>query len=286
MIVEFEDGVQIKSCWDSFQKGSIRHPNKHYHDKKFKDLTGEVFGKLLVLHIADYKNGEVYWTCQCLCDKHTILDVMGDSLRSGHTKSCGCLIKENNAARKGKRGKRLKENQYDLSNEYGIGYCVNTNNPFYFDKEDYDLIKQYTWSEKNNYVVTFYINKNIAMHRLVLNVNDPTIEVDHIGHNTMDNRKSKLRISNQCGNHQNLRLAKNNKSGVTGVCWESESNKWHSYIWHDGKTEHLGRFELLDDAIKARKDAENKYFGEYSYDNSMKIYQEGGTNELQKSNIS
>lgn len=37
---------------------------------------------------------------------------------------------------------------------------------------------------------------------------------------------------------------------------------------------YLGRFENFDDAVNARKEAENKYFGEYSYDNSQKLYKQ------------
>ena len=57
--------------------------------------------------------------------------VGGDNLKSGSTKSCGCLAKEI-------RSKiHKKYNQYDLSGEYGIGWTSNTNEEFYFDLEDF-----------------------------------------------------------------------------------------------------------------------------------------------------
>ena len=46
--------------------------------------------------------------------------------------------------------------------------------------------------------------------------------------------------------------------------------KWIANIRIDGKTKYLGCYEDKEDAIKARKEAEDKYYGEYSYDNSMK----------------
>ncbi len=57
------------------------------------DLTGQKFGRLTVLkeHGKD-KYGAIEWLCQCDCGKQTI--VTGNRLRSGHTKSCGCLNKE------------------------------------------------------------------------------------------------------------------------------------------------------------------------------------------------
>ncbi len=45
---------------------------------------------------------------------------------------------------------------------------------------------------------------------------------------------------------------------------------WRARIFINGKGIHLGRFTNFDEAVKARKRAEEKYFGEYSYDNSMK----------------
>lgn len=52
---------------------------------------------------------------------------------------------------------------------------------------------------------------------------------------------------------------KNNKSGVKGVCREPRTNKWRAYITVDKKTIDLGTFADKEDAIKARKEAEEKY---------------------------
>lgn len=60
------------------------------------DITGQRFGKLLVLHKIDYRNtpdkSEAMWYCQCDCGNTT--SVRGTSLREGATKSCGCLQRE------------------------------------------------------------------------------------------------------------------------------------------------------------------------------------------------
>lgn len=56
---------------------------------KIKDLTNERFGNLVVLYdTKERKNRQVVWHCICDCGKET--DVVGQALRSGHTKSCGC----------------------------------------------------------------------------------------------------------------------------------------------------------------------------------------------------
>ena len=65
---------------------------------KFKDLTGQRFGKLMVVSRADdyiKPNGNkiVQWRCVCDCGNEVV--VRGEYLRSGNTKSCGCLTSEN-----------------------------------------------------------------------------------------------------------------------------------------------------------------------------------------------
>jgi hypothetical protein len=58
----------------------------------YKDETGNRYGKLLVLEKMPQKKGgypPTSWRCRCDCGKETV--VCGTSLRSGNTKSCGCL---------------------------------------------------------------------------------------------------------------------------------------------------------------------------------------------------
>jgi hypothetical protein len=63
----------------------------------------------------------------------------------------------------------------------------------------------------------------------------------------------------------------NNTSGVTGVGWNKDSQKWCAYICKNYEQIHLGYFDNFDDAVRARKDAEEKYFGEYAYDYSQNM---------------
>lgn len=57
---------------------------------RFKDLTGNRYGKLTVVKRV-YKDGErkTHWLCKCDCGNETV--VSSDNLKNGHTKSCGCL---------------------------------------------------------------------------------------------------------------------------------------------------------------------------------------------------
>lgn len=210
------------------------------------------------------KNGKVRWLCECSCGNPKHVLVEGTSLRDGTTKSCGCLMRENLT----KRNKDGHENTYDLSGEYGIGYTAK-GEEFWFDIEDYDKIKDYTWHySKEGYVNTV---KGYRLHRLVLGIEDPKIHVDHKTHppktnHKVDNRKSNLRIVNQSQNTINSSLRFDNTSGYTGVYYHKKYNKWVAKISINKKAVELGYFTNKEDAIEARKDAEIKYYGEYRYD--------------------
>ncbi len=67
---------------------------------KFKmiDLTGNWYGRLIALKpVGKNKHDNYLWICICKCGKtHT---ASSNSLRRNHTKSCGCILREQNAAR-------------------------------------------------------------------------------------------------------------------------------------------------------------------------------------------
>lgn len=240
------------------------------------DLTGKVFDRLTVIkraedHIRSNGRHVVQWLCKCNCENKTEIIVTGDSLKGGKTRSCGCIQKE--------FAKTLKEinkksNVFDLTNkEYGIGY-TSKGEPFYFDTEDYNKIKDFCWFiDSNGYVVARIRNtqKYAKLHRVILDCKG-NAQIDHIhGKNTRnDNRKSNLRICTRSQNGMNRGLLPNNTSGVTGVTWHKRKNKWTAQITINHKQISLGAFINFDDAVKARKQAEEKYFGEWSYDNSVK----------------
>jgi len=81
-----------------------------------KDLTGQRFGKLIVLNRADNnKYNQTMWNCICDCGNQTV--IRGYSLTTGNTTSCGCKIKETLSKRNKELGKikRIKE----IGNRYG-----------------------------------------------------------------------------------------------------------------------------------------------------------------------
>lgn len=164
-------------------------------------------------------------------------------------------------------------NHYDLTGEYGVGY-TNKGEEFYFDLEDYDKIKDYCWHlDKDGYLRT-NINLDdgkrtmILMHSLIMNtIGQQNIMPDHInGKETRhDNRKSNLRIATKSQNNINQPIRKDNTSGVKGVDWDKEDQKWKVRIQVNHKRVLVGRYSSFEDAIQARKEAEAKYHGEWAY---------------------
>lgn len=217
----------------------------------------------VVKRVEDYISPKGYrdarWLCHCDCGNEVV--VRRSDLTNNRTLSCGCYGKE--VRYKSKK----RYNTYDLSGEYGIGYTSNSKE-FYFDLEDYDLIKDYCWHINEQGYVVSTVN---LFHRIVMGSPDICFEIDHKhGESTRnDNRKYNLRITTKSQNMMNVGLRINNKSGVTGVIWHKRSGKWRAYIRVNGKQIELGLYDRFEDAVRARKQAEEKYFGEFSYDNSQ-----------------
>ena len=93
--------------------------------------------------------------------------------------------------------------------------------------------------------------------------------IDHRNNKKFDNRKFNIRKATVSQNTMNRAVRKDNVNGGTGGYWNKQKDKWVAKIVLNGKQIHLGSFNDFEDAVKARKEAENKYFGEFSYDNSQ-----------------
>lgn len=234
-------------------------------ESKLIDMTGWVMkehgvpdSRLTVIRRSERQTGkDAIWLCECECGNTTV--VSGGHLKDGHTKSCGCLSKEitHNTFK--------KYNCYDVSGKFGIGWTSNTDREFYFDLEDYDVIKEYCWMESIGVntgfhrLVTHKDNKIVSMHQLL-----GFARYDHINRSEFDNRKENLR---QCTHQENIRnssLSKNNTSGFTGVYWDKRSEKWFASIMIDGKNKYLGCSTDKNKVIYLRLQAEAKYFKEFS----------------------
>lgn len=105
--------------------------------------------------------------------------------------------------------------------------------------------------------------KTFKLHRIIMDA-PANMDVDHINHNQLDNRKANLRICTHAENGRNLKTKKNNTSGTPGVIWDKSRQKWAARIKVNYKELYLGRFNLKSEAVNERKKAETKYFKEFA----------------------
>jgi hypothetical protein len=104
--------------------------------------------------------------------------------------------------------------------------------------------------------------KYLQLHRYIMQVDSPEETVDHINHDTTDNRKANLRVLPTVLNTKNRNgKNKNNKSGYRNVSWNG--NQWIVQLQVDGKNTCLGKFDDVHEAGKFASEMRIKYYGEY-----------------------
>jgi hypothetical protein len=109
--------------------------------------------------------------------------------------------------------------------------------------------------------------KRYLVHRVcwaIFNDRWPSDQIDHINGIKTDNRIANLREALNRQNGKNLKISSRNTSGVSGVYFDNWASRWRAVIKVDGQAHNLGRWHDKEDAVKARKEAEIKYFGEWA----------------------
>ena len=122
---------------------------------KVKDMTGMTFGRLKVIERADNdKNGNAFWKCKCECG--AIVIVNGNSMRRGHTKSCGCLHKDKLIEINTKHGK-CNERIYSIWAAM-ISRCTNEKNAYYINYGGKGIKVCDEWKDSSKFIEWAYNN--------------------------------------------------------------------------------------------------------------------------------
>ena len=146
------------------------------------------------------------------------------------------------------------------------------------DKDDYKWLVKWKWSvlhanTPRPYAVRMHEKDGkkgqLLMHRQILNTPDG-YDTDHIDGDTLNNRRSNLRIATRVQNNGNARLNKRNTSGYRGVSYDKTRMKWAAYIWKNNRKYFLGRFSTSEEAAIAWNNAALEYFGEFAKLNEVK----------------
>lgn len=106
----------------------------------------------------------------------------------------------------------------------------------------------------------------ILMHRVILGLDgsDEIEEGDHRDGNRLNNRRGNLRQGPHANNQMNRGMAQNNTSGCAGVSFHKRRQRYQVRIGVGGKEMYLGYADTLAAAEAIRKEAEQRYYGDWA----------------------
>jgi hypothetical protein len=138
------------------------------------------------------------------------------------------------------------------------------------DDDDYEWLSRWRWNRwerrGNQYALCCSGHQRLPMHRLILAA--PTgMEVDHINHDGLDNRRVNLRLCTRAQNQYNQRVQVRPKASRFKGVRRGYKGKWVAVITCQGAAEHLGSFEDEVDAAQAYDEAARRHFGQFAHTN-------------------
>lgn len=141
------------------------------------------------------------------------------------------------------------------------------------DDEDYEELSKYKWyvsqTPSGNKAARSTNPGTVLMHRAIMNAPDG-MDVDHINHDTLDNRRStNLRVCTRRQNLGNMRKKAGCTSKFKGVHWHKACRLWCARIKIDYRYRQLSYYHNERDAARAYNKAAKKHFGEFAWLNDL-----------------
>lgn len=217
------------------------------------DLVGTRVGGLQVLEYLGriqpegQKTVRPWYRCKCDCGNECMY--RRDHLIEQRVSTCGHCFKI------------VREGDH-------YRYICASGESFIFDYEDYNAIERYQWHIVNRvdgygYVARRSGKNYIYLTHDLLGVSSETF-VDHVNGDTLDERRTNLRIASVHENTCNQKLRKDSSSGYKGVHYIQRRRKYEATIQSNHKKYHLGYFDNPEDGARAYDEAARFYFGEFA----------------------
>lgn len=233
-----------------------------------EELKGKIFNKWEILRFSHKVGYAKYFVCKCLdCNEERTVYIQ--SVTSRKSKSCGCISRVETAYNINK-----KYNKYEVIGDVVRVFVNNDSNKIMLcDIDDWEKLKEYYWRESATGYANAMINyKNNRFHRMIFDLSDPKIQVDHVNGDILDNRKENLRLCSNQNNSFNRGKNSNNTSGYKGVHFDKDRNKWRASIMHNGKNiSSPRRYNTPEEAYEWYVEKSNDIFGEFSVFESREI---------------
>lgn len=216
-----------------------------------KDMTGQVFGRLLVLsHAGSNKHGAALWNCLCECGTHC--QTIGFAMRQGVKRSCGCLVRDTAQMMNYRHGQAAGNKTASYRTwRHMMLRCYNPDTDSYPEYGGMGITVCDRWRED-------FLNFHADMGDRPVNTT-----IDRI--NCAGNYEpGNCRWATKTEQSRNRSALSTNTSGHKNVSWRTCAERWFVSFSVKGKKLYFGCYKDLELAGLIAREARESLHGEFA----------------------